>query len=101
MFYNGNVIDTDDLPQGVINLTPRAGDVLIISELLTHGILPWNPSDRIRRILVLRYTPQHKGGGGPSEVLKACLSPETLELMEAAHYTHTKDITGQNEIRID
>ena len=101
MFYNGNVVDTNDLPLGVINLTPRAGDVLIISELLTHGILPWNPPDRIRRILVLRYTPQHKGGGGPSETLKARLSSQTLELMAPAHYTHSKNITQQNKIRID
>ena len=101
MFYNGNVVDTNDLPLGVINLTPRAGDVLIISELLTHGILPWNPPDRIRRILVLRYTPQHKGGGGPSETLKDRLSSQTLELMAPAHYTHSKNITQQNKIRID
>ena len=98
MFYNGNVVDTNDLPLGVINLTPRAGDVLIISELLTHGILPWNPPDRIRRILVLRYTPQHKGGGGPSETLKDRLSSQTLELMAPAHYTHSKNITQQNKI---
>ena len=32
-------------PPAVTNITPRAGDVVIISELLTHGALIWKPKD--------------------------------------------------------
>ena len=60
---------------------------------MTHGILEWRPGDRIRRILVLRYKPQHAGLAMPfPDEIKAVLSPETLELIETAHYNHVKDI---------
>ena len=101
LFNKGDIKDASNLPEGVINLTPRAGDVLIISELLTHGILPWTPPDRIRRILVLRYAPQHsRSGGGLPEAVKERLSPETIELMEPAHYTHTKEIAKRNVVTL-
>ena len=47
----------DNLPQ-ITNITPRARDVVVISELLTHGALIWKPIDRERRFLILRYNPQ-------------------------------------------
>ena len=102
LFNGGDIKDPSDLPAGVINLTPRAGDILIISELLTHGILPWYPKDRIRRILVLRYKPQHLGRSGSiSEEIKARLSPETIELMEYAHFTHKKEITKKEVVTLN
>ena len=83
----------EDLAPGVVNITPRAGDIIVTSELMTHGILEWRPGDRIRRILVLRYKPQHAGLAMPfPDEIKAVLSPETLELIETAHYNHVKDI---------
>ena len=56
------------------NITPRAGDVVFISELLTHGILHWKPKDRDRRFLILRYQPQlrrpeHIPPGNPRSTL--------------------------------
>jgi len=30
-------------------------------EATTHGVMPWTPLDRRRRVLVLRYQPQEKG----------------------------------------
>ena len=98
LFQNGNPTDLDNLPQGIVNPTPKAGDILIISELLTHGILPWQPTDRIRRILVLRYAPQHCGSSSVSEALKSRLRTETQELMASAHYTHVKEIAKQNPV---
>ena len=66
---------------------------MVTSELMTHGILEWRPMDRIRRILVLRYKPQHAGLAMPfPDGIKAMLSPETLELIETAHYNHIKNI---------
>ena len=91
--FNGGEV-TDELPPGVVNITPKAGDALVMPEAMTHGILPWTPADRIRRILVLRYRPQHKDSSSeiPDEIRKR-LSPETLELMETGSFKHVKEIT--------
>ena len=91
LFSGGEI--TGELPPGVINVTPRAGDVLVMPEAMTHGILPWTPEDRIRRILVLRYRPQHKdSSSGMPEEIKKRLSPETLELTETGSFKHVKEI---------
>lgn len=91
LFYRDLV--TDDLSEGVENITPKAGDVVIISELLTHGTMPWKPTDRIRRCLVLRFTPQHYGNpDSVPEEIKTRLSPETLELVQTTSYNHVKEI---------
>ena len=83
----------DDLPAGIINVTPQAGDFAIISERLTHGTLRWQPKDRMRRVLVLRYQPQFGAGGGslPDAILSR-LDPETLELTKRAGYRDIKDL---------
>ena len=93
LFQDGHPSDSTNLPEGIINVTPKAGDILVMPELMTHGILPWQPTDRLRRILVLRYAPQYRGGGGVPESLEGRLLPETQELMSSAHYTHVKTIT--------
>lgn len=87
---------TGELPPAVVNVTPQAGDMVIMPESVTHGILPWRPKDRIRRILQLRFRPQHRAGGigVPDEVVKL-LKPELQELLETAHYTHVKEIAKQ------
>ena len=48
-----------ELPHGVLNICPKAGDVVVISERLLHGALRWQPEDRDRRFLTLRYNVQH------------------------------------------
>ena len=62
-------------------------------ECMTHGVLPWTAKDRQRRIMMLRYRPQHKTGGIPvtDEVVER-LEPEVRELLEVAHFTHVKEI---------
>ncbi len=83
----------DDLPAGIINVTPRAGDVAIISERLTHGTLRWQPKDRLRRLLVLRYQPQfHPGGGSLPDAVLSRLDADTRELTERAGYKDVKRI---------
>ena len=95
-------IDPEPHP-AVTNITPRAGDVVIISELLTHGVLVWKPKDRDRRFLILRYMPQYTTYGTfdpfPDEI-KAKLSPETLELIEVAPYKHVKEIVKQETVSL-
>jgi ectoine hydroxylase-related dioxygenase (phytanoyl-CoA dioxygenase family) len=100
LFNHGVVEDKDSLPPGVVNITPKAGDMVIISELLTHGALPWKPKDRYRCFLVLRYGPQYRGESRVSQEVRARLSPETLELIAREHYTHTKEIIKMDVITL-
>ena len=91
LFYENLV--TDEVPEGVVNVTPKAGDVVIISELLTHGTMPWQPTDRFRRALVLRFRPQHSGDSDSiPEEIQGHLSAETVELIATASFNHVKEI---------
>ena len=79
--------DNPDAPlhPAIVNVTPKAGDVVIITEMLTHGVLVWKPKDRDRRFLILRYKTQFfQDERGlhepfPPEVMDR-LSPETKAL---------------------
>ena len=82
------------------NITPRAGDVVFISELLTHGVLRWRPTDRDRRLLVLRYKPQYMGKSSFSSAILDRLSAETLELISSVPYHHIKDIVKQDVVTL-
>ncbi len=97
-FFVPDSEDSDPQPHpAVVNITPRAGDVVVITELLTHGVLIWKPEDRDRRFLILRYRPQHMLSLNTfPEDIKARLSPETLELIETAPYYHVKEIVKQD-----
>lgn len=98
--FNGGRLD-EGIPPGVVSLTPKAGDVIIISELLTHGGLAWTPTDRKRVALVLRYAPQYRGGPDwVPESIKKRLSPETLELMAPGSYTDIKEVVKQDRVMI-
>jgi len=99
--FNGGVItEHEDLPAGVVNVTPQAGDAVIMTEMLVHGTLQWKPEGRLRRTLVLRYRPQFKGQTAVPDVLQDRLSPQTKELMANAHYTHVKEIVKENVVRL-
>ena len=94
-----------DIHPVMINVMPRAGDVVIISELLTHGVLVWQPTDRDRRFLILRYKTQYfqdeQGNKNPlPEEVLARLSPETLELTDPAFYTDVKEIVKQEKVTL-
>ena len=89
-----------EMPPGVVNITPTAGDAIVMPECLTHGVLPWTPRDRRRRVLTLRYRPHHRQAGPIPETIKQRLAPETRELLESAHYTHKKDIASQEIVEL-
>ena len=96
-----DIIDgVDKIPPGVENITPKAGDIVIISELLTHGVMPWNPKDRYRCFLVLRYRPQDRCESRVPPEIREWLAPETLELIAQADHTHTKEIVKQDVVRL-
>ena len=96
--YNDGDMDLEEPPEGIVNITPKAGDMVIITESLTHGALPWRPPDRWRRILVLRYHLQTQGQAGsiPEEVVER-LSPETAELISMAGPLEVKNIMNQDQ----
>ena len=83
------------------NLTPKAGDFLCISELLTHGVLRWKPKDRSRQFLILRYRPQYEGKVSLPQMIIDRLTPEIQELVSAASYGHTKEIVKQDAITLN
>lgn len=114
-------IDDGIVAKGFTQLCVSAGDILVVPEALTHCVLPWLPRDRARRVLMLRYVPQHSHASAfrlfPSPVLStdegshtwltpfppevsARLSPETLELARCAHFTHVKDIAMNQMVNI-
>jgi hypothetical protein len=98
--FNGGHLDSGILPQGLVNLTPDAGDIVIISESLTHGALPWTPRDRQRLILVLRYRLQTVGAADlPVEIVERLL-PEVRELVAAAGHGDRKVIAGVDHVEL-
>tara|TARA_Y100000588_G_scaffold385226_1_gene478086 strand:+ start:1956 stop:2756 length:801 start_codon:yes stop_codon:yes gene_type:complete len=99
LFNEGLVDDANQLPAGVVNITPKAGDVVIITEALTHGVLAWTPKDRNRLILVLRYHPQYQGNESFPDEIKERLSPETIELISKAGYGDEKEIVREDVVR--
>ena len=107
--YEQGVYETaEDLPDGVVNITPKAGDCIISPESVFHGSLQWKPKDRDRRFIVTRYVPQYQQAfhleedwpeNLPSEFFER-LAPETRELLEVAWRAHEKHITNRSEIRL-
>ena len=96
----------EDLPQGVVNVTPRAGDAVVIPEVSVRGSLKWKPTDRERRFVICRYVPQHILAWHRDtdyimiKEMKDRLAPETQELVETAWRTHEKKITKRDTIRL-
>lgn len=46
------------MPDGLVNLTPTAGDIVIMREMPTgclHGVMPWTSTTRQRRTLTMRF----------------------------------------------
>jgi hypothetical protein len=89
------------VPPGVINITPAAGDVVIMPEALPHGVLPWKAADRQRRVLMLRYRPHHRQEGPIPAAVKVRLAPETCEWLKTAHYTHKKHIAARGIVQLN
>ena len=104
MFYPGAVDNmdyvADTVPPGVHNPRFRAGDVFIMPEHLMHGALTWQPTDRDRRFLIVRYNVQHMVTGQRRpfpDAIRERLEPETIDLLELAPYYEYKDIVKERE----
>ena len=95
LFNNGVIESLETLPEGVVNVTPKAGDFVVMNEALTHGALPWRPRDRMRMMLVLRYSLQYRSIRDLPDPIRDRLSPETLELTARAGYTDIKEVVAK------
>ena len=89
---------------GLVQLAPiAAGDIVIMPEALTHGVMPWAPTDRARRTLMLRYQlqtmpPHNNPPIGPAVVAR--LAPETRELIAQASVAHIKDVAKRRVVTL-
>jgi len=77
-------------PDGMVQLAPQAGDFVIMSEMTSHCILPWQPTDRSRQALTLRFysgKAREARGGGINEDLEEWIehvAPLTRTLLQGA-----------------
>ncbi len=99
LFNNGEFFSDGCLTQGVVNVSPRAGDVVIVNEELTHGTMKWNPTDRSRIVFLLGCGPQHVVGSQltedyPQQIFDK-LSTETREFLEMTPVRYTKEIVNR------
>lgn len=69
--YHG-VLPQESLDHGMKNICPRAGDVLVMPESLTHGVLPWLPKDRARYAMLMTITPSDRGKHSMHSCLTWC-----------------------------
>ncbi len=94
----------EDLPQGMENIVPSAGDAVIMSEQVVHGSLKWKPVDRDRRVLVARYALQHQLSRqqdmNMEQAIRDRLALETRELLETCWHSHEKEIGKRDVIRL-
>ena len=97
LFNNGVIESLEELPDGVVNVTPKAGDILVMNEAVTHGALPWMPKDRWRIFLVLRYRLQYRDSRELPDAIKSRLAPDVLELTDRAGFTDVKGIVEGGE----
>ena len=102
-FYEPGPDGSDPPPNPAVpNLPAKAGDVVIMTELTTHGALKWKPTDRTRSFLMMRYVPQFVGSTDenlpfpiPEEVTSR-LSPKTQELIAFQPRNVIKNIVKEN-----
>ena len=77
-------------PDGMVQLAPQAGDFVIMSEMTSHCILPWQPTNRSRQALTLRFysgKAREARGGGINEDLEEWIehvAPLTRTLLQGA-----------------
>ena len=67
------------LPPGVAHVTAAAGDYVILAEATTHGVLPWQPRGRQRRVLALRFQPHDCADAG-NHTMVLPLAPAPLRV---------------------
>ena len=98
LFNGGVTAELEDLPVGVVNVTPRA-ETVVMTEMLAHGTLQWKPI-ACAALWCCATGPNSRAKPRPPEVLYDRLSPQTIELMAPAHYTHVKEVVKEDVVRL-
>ena len=99
--YDNEGYQCDEVPPGVVDVAARAGDVVFMSEMVSHGALIWKPKDRDRRFMTMRYAPQFIASNRSfSDEILQRLSPETRELVAVTGYAHTKEIAKLDRVEL-
>lgn len=81
-------------PPLVVNVCPGAGDVVVFTECLRHGALPWT-RDEPRRTVFVRYSTSYASwspGHGPLEEHRDKLWPEVYELHQQMGFQGRKKV---------
>lgn len=84
----------EDVEHGLRALAPAAGDVLIMPEALTHGVLPWRPLDRARHTLLMRFAAADGSSGSGRYPNDSAVPPEIYELLSAETQELTQFTSG-------
>lgn len=87
-------VDINSEPPTVINVCPKAGDVVVFTECLCHGARKWN-ADEPRRTVFVRYSTSYASwspGHGPIEAHRDKITPEIYELHQMLGYSVQKKV---------
>ena len=90
-------IDIYSCPPTVVNVTPKAGDVVLFTEALCHGARQWTQATP-RLTVFVRYSTSYASWSPevrPIEAHLGKLSPGVRELMQVAGFQHRKQIVDQ------
>lgn len=96
-------ITHESAPPTVINVCPRAGDVVLFTEALCHGALRWRGNEP-RRTVFVRYSTSYASwspGHGAIEAHKAKISPEVYELHQQLGHLGRKKVVERLRKEID
>ena len=81
-----NILSNEYDPGCIRQLVAGAGSLIIFTEALTHGTLPWQPADRMRRSILSKYSPGFISWDSPHATCPiADPTPEELALYEPPH----------------
>ena len=80
-------------PKCMVSVHQKAGDVVIFTEALTHGTLPWNATHP-RRSILIKYSPGHLswGHGRYSDDLRRKMESEDQRLMLEPPYVSNRKV---------
>jgi len=102
-FVRPDDIDIYDEPPTVINVCPKAGDVVLFTEALVHGARKWT-ADYPRRTVFVRYSTSYASWSpahAPFEEHKAKISDEIYELQQIQGFQTRKKVVDRLLAEID
>ena len=80
----------------MVSVHQKAGDVVIFTEALTHGTLPWR-AGHPRRSILIKYSPGHLswGRGRYSDDLRQKMESEDQRLMLEPPYVSNRKVVTE------